>query len=183
MSELAKINGYDIRDKKLADEGTVTTASSTDYVLLEDTNGNYQKISKNSFTEAVRNTLGDLLRTNDKGTSITGVPALSGSGTEQSPYDFGSISTANLASVLGVARLGHNYTNIDDCNNAIDGWNNIYRGRNMPSGYDQTYSFWIYSNTFIDSQCILQLGFGLMAVSMYIRTWQDNRWSSWQTLH
>jgi hypothetical protein len=117
MSELAKINGYDIRDKKLADEGTVTTASSSDYVLLEDTNGNYQKIAKNSFTEAVRNTLGDLLRTNDKGTSITGVPALSGSGTSESPYDFGSISTANLASVLG-GNIPHIY--IDDTNDLND---------------------------------------------------------------
>jgi protein involved in ribonucleotide reduction len=95
MSELAKINGYDIRDRKLADTGTKTTAVNTDYVLLEDTSGNYQKIAKNSFTEAVRNTLGDILRNNDKGTSINGVPALG------SDNDFGSISTANLASVLG----------------------------------------------------------------------------------
>lgn len=96
MAELAKINGYDIRDRKLADTGTKTTAVNTDYVLLEDTSGNYQKIAKNSFTEAVRNTLGDILRNNDKGTSINGVPALG------SDNDFGSISTANLASVLGV---------------------------------------------------------------------------------
>ena len=95
MSELAKINGYDIRDKKLADTGTKTTAVNTDYVLLEDTNGNYQKIAKNSFTEAVRNTLGDILRNNDKGTSVNGLPALG------SDNDFGSITTANLASVLG----------------------------------------------------------------------------------
>ena len=96
MSELAKINGYDIRDKKLADTGTKTTAVNTDYVLLEDTNGNYQKIAKNSFTEAVRNTLGDILRNNDKGTSVNGIPALG------SDNDFGSINLSNLASVLGV---------------------------------------------------------------------------------
>jgi hypothetical protein len=101
MAELAKINGYDIRDKKLADEGTVTNAGSTDYVLLEDTNGNYQKISKSNFTEAIRNTLGEILMTNDKGTSITSVPVISGDGTSLDPYDLGSATTENLASVLG----------------------------------------------------------------------------------
>lgn len=112
MAELAKINGYDIRDKKLADEGTVTDAGSTDYVLLEDTNGNYQKISKSNFTEAIRNTLGEILMTNDKGTSITSVPVISGDGTSLDPYDLGSATTENLASVLGGSMSAGELVNI-----------------------------------------------------------------------
>ena len=56
------------------------------------------KINPASFQEAVRNVLGGLLANNDKGVTISGIPALSGSGAS---LDFGSVTPANLASVLG----------------------------------------------------------------------------------
>lgn len=95
MAELAIINGYDIRDRKLADATTVTDVESSDSIVLKTTSG-YANILKRDFTEAIRETLGGILHNEqDKGTSIDKVAAF---GTDN---NFGSISTANLASVLG----------------------------------------------------------------------------------
>lgn len=73
------------------------TTLTTESVLLKDVNGNYHKILKSYFTEAIRDTLADLLVNNDKGTTIKQIPAIASG-------DFGSITPANLASVLGVFR-------------------------------------------------------------------------------
>lgn len=70
------------------------TTLTTDYVLLKDTNGQYHKILKDSFTEACRNVLAGLLVNNDKGTTISQIAAIASG-------DFGSVTPANLASVLG----------------------------------------------------------------------------------
>ena len=71
------------------------TTLTTESVLLKDVNGNYHKILKSSFTEAIRDTLAGLLVNNDKGTTINQIAAIASG-------DFGSITPANLASVLGV---------------------------------------------------------------------------------
>ena len=71
------------------------TTLTTESVLLKDVNGNYHKILKSSFTEAIRDTLAGLLVNNDKGTTISQIAAIASG-------DFGSITPANLASVLGV---------------------------------------------------------------------------------
>ena len=71
------------------------TTLTTDYILLKDTNGQYHKILKDSFTEACRNVLAGLLVNNDKGTTISQIAAIASG-------DFGSVTPANLASVLGV---------------------------------------------------------------------------------
>ena len=71
-----------------------TTSLTTDYIMLKDTSGAYHKIQKSSFTEAVRNTLASLLVNNDKGTTISQIAAIASG-------DFGSVTPANLASVLG----------------------------------------------------------------------------------
>ena len=70
------------------------TTLTTESVLLKDVNGNYHKILKSSFTEAIRDTLAGLLVNNDKGTTINQIAAIASG-------DFGSITPANLASVLG----------------------------------------------------------------------------------
>lgn len=70
------------------------TTLTTESVLLKDVNGNYHKILKSSFTEAIRDTLAGLLVNNDKGTTINQIAAIANG-------DFGSITPANLASVLG----------------------------------------------------------------------------------
>ena len=70
------------------------TSLTTDYIMLKDTSGNYHKILKDSFTEACRNVLAGLLVNNDKGTTISQIAAIASG-------DFGSVTPANLASVLG----------------------------------------------------------------------------------
>jgi hypothetical protein len=74
------------------------TTLTTESVLLKDVNGNYHKILKSSFTEAIRDTLAGLLVNNDKGTTINQIAAIASG-------DFGSITPANLASVLGAAEF------------------------------------------------------------------------------
>lgn len=105
MSNLQKVNkfqnegGSDVycEDYDLANKGTKSTVASDDYVVLEDVNGDYQKIAKASFVDAVRDALGTVLNNLDKGSSaITRVPAIAGS-------DLGSATLANLASALGVS--------------------------------------------------------------------------------
>lgn len=75
------------------------TTLTTESVLLKDVNGNYHKILKSSFTEAIRDTLAGLLVNNDKGTTINQIAAIASG-------DFGSITPANLASVLGGIKKG-----------------------------------------------------------------------------
>lgn len=70
------------------------TTLTTEYVMLKDTNGVYHKILKSSFTEAIRDVLAGLLVNNDKGTTISQIAAIASG-------DFGSVTPANLASVLG----------------------------------------------------------------------------------
>jgi DNA gyrase/topoisomerase IV subunit A len=80
---------------KVMGAGSQSTLT-TDSILLKDTSGNYHKIDKSSFTEAVRNTMASMLVNNDKGTTISQIAAIASG-------DFGSVTPANLASVLGEA--------------------------------------------------------------------------------
>ena len=99
------------------------TTLTTDYIMLKGTNGRYHKILKDSFTEAVRNVLAGLLVNNDKGTTISQIPAIASG-------DFGSVTPANLASVLGGTIVF--LTNTDDINKiytpGLYSW-----GSNMPN--------------------------------------------------
>jgi hypothetical protein len=83
-----------INDANSVKGAGATTSLTTDYIMLKDTSGAYHKIQKSSFTEAVRNTLASLLVNNDKGTTISQIAAIASG-------DFGSVTPANLASVLG----------------------------------------------------------------------------------
>jgi len=83
-----------LNDAQDAQGAGAQTTLNTEYIMLKGTNGRYHKILKDSFTEAVRNVLAGLLVNNDKGTTISQIPAISSG-------DFGSVTPANLASVLG----------------------------------------------------------------------------------
>ena len=84
-----------LNDAQGAMGASAQTTLTTEYVMLKDTNGIYHKILKSSFTEAIRDVLAGLLVNNDKGTTINQIAAIASG-------DFGSITPANLASVLGV---------------------------------------------------------------------------------
>ena len=83
-----------LNDAQDAQGAGAQTTLTTEYVMLKDTNGRYHKILKSSLTEACRNVLASLLVNNDKGTTISQIAAIASG-------DFGSITPANLASVLG----------------------------------------------------------------------------------
>lgn len=85
-------------DKKLDERTSQSAVETTDYVLLEDTDGAFHKIAKNSFNEAVRGALGSLLNNLDKGTNIKSVVGL---GSASPVNDLGTVTLANLASLLG----------------------------------------------------------------------------------
>lgn len=157
MAELAIVNGYDIRDRKLADAAVDTSVGTNDYVMVETSNGNYIKIGKENFTKSVREILGTIIynQGGDKGTSVSHVPAL------DSNHDLGMTSVANLASVLGVAFAYNKGISIDftknsfisarDLNN-IRGFTGIKTGllnlwgggwSNLPSGITQQIAYLI----------------------------------------
>jgi hypothetical protein len=98
-----------LNDAQDAQGAGAQTTLTTDYIMLKGTNGRYHKIQKDSFTEAVRNVLAGLLVNNDKGTTISQIAAIASG-------DFGSITPANLASVLGAATI---ITNQNDLNNIV----------------------------------------------------------------
>ena len=83
-----------LNDAQNAQGAGAQTTLTTEYIMLKDTSGSYHKILKDSFTEACRNVLAGLLVNNDKGTTIDEIPAIASG-------DFGSVTPANLASVLG----------------------------------------------------------------------------------
>lgn len=85
-----------LEDKHLNDQTSQTAIAATDAVMLKDTSGAYHSIDKGSFNEAVRAAMGSILTNFDKGTSITRIPGI------DSSNDLGSVTAANLASVLGV---------------------------------------------------------------------------------
>ena len=75
-------------------ESSITVDSGSS-IVLEGEDGSPVKVKKDSFMSAVREALGSLIKNNDKGTSINGVAVTDANN------DLGSITTANLASVLG----------------------------------------------------------------------------------
>lgn len=100
MAELALINGYDIRDKKLADANVATSYEdfeTNDQVLLENSDGTYTKINKASFVQAIRQTIGTYIAQENKD-SVTSpnIAVMDGNN------DLGKMSASALASVLGV---------------------------------------------------------------------------------
>ena len=113
VSQIEDKNGVvkDIVDKGLDEKTSQNSIASSDYVLLEDTDGAYHKIAKAFFTEAVRSALGAVINSVAKGNDIAKVPVL------DSNNDLGMGTLANLASVLGgIANMLHapTMTDIDD---------------------------------------------------------------------
>lgn len=163
-----------LNDAQDAQGAGAQTTLTTDYIMLKDTSGNYHKILKDSFTEACRNVLAGLLVNNDKGTTISQIPAIASG-------DFGSVTPANLASVLGAQIQGINITDFNDVpigrwvfvaadSSALHAPNigaNEYRGY-LHYNYAgvSTYAEQVYIDTQIRVMCF--------------RTRNSLEWSSWQ---
>ena len=154
-----------LNDAQDAQGAGAQTTLTTEYVMLKDTEGRYHKILKSSLTEACRNVLAGLLVNNDKGTTISQIAAIASG-------DFGSVTPANLASVLGVVTtsipgMGLNRKTYSQVNgDATDG---------MPG------SDWYHILRFGNTQYGLDMAIPLTSPStLYIRVYNNTTQSSWR---
>ena len=107
LAEIKDKNGdvNELRDKKLADSIAKNTVVNTDNVRMVDTNGKEVFIARDSFISAIRNVLGGFILSNTKA-EAPNIPVFDSNG------DFGAITAANLASVLGVGANPNETVNI-----------------------------------------------------------------------
>jgi len=93
-----------VEDKKLAERTPVSGAASIanlKFLLVNDDTEGFNTAIKAYIDEAIRSALGALVNNLDKGTAISRILATDGNS------DLGTISPANLASVLGVLIGGY----------------------------------------------------------------------------
>lgn len=180
-----------LNDAQDAQGAGAQTTLTTDYIMLKGTNGRYHKILKDSFTEAVRNVLAGLLVNNDKGTTISQVAAIASG-------DFGSITPANLASVLGVPRIvgtltaGETIPSGTDLNNLAN--LPVYRCNsgsiagtltNTPTGFGTNIGFVLfnmqpYGTASINTQVLIQKDDIFIRRSSYNTSTREMTWYEWK---
>jgi len=103
-----KKNGDEViyRDDKIAFAGEASGATDItaqcEYLIKNGQTGEFMNVLKSYIDESVRSALGALVNNLDKGTTIKSVLAT------DSSNDLGSITPANLASVLGVHYISAN---------------------------------------------------------------------------
>ena len=176
-----------LNDAQDAQGAGAQTTLTTDYIMLKGTNGRYHKILKDSFTEAVRNVLSGLLVNNDKGTTISQIPAISSG-------DFGSVTPANLASVLGGLVYSTNIkevTTVTDLNAQIGDSKSFIRlfvsvqssPANLPDGVSSTRFFLEVCN--MSSYYLIQKIYIVQSnnFAIYSRSkFGNNDWTNWKTI-
>lgn len=153
-----------LNDAQGAMGASAQTTLTTEYVMLKDTNGVYHKILKSSFTEAIRDVLAGLLVNNDKGTTINQIAAIASG-------DFGSVTPANLASVLGGAILINGSVN----DIKTPGVYNI--GSTNTDAPTQYCTLVVYKR----ANVIVQVAYGAIYTEVYERIWESNQsvWKPW----
>ena len=166
-----------LNDAQGAMGASAQTTLTTEYVMLKDTSGVYHKIRKSSFTEAIRDVLAGLLVNNDKGTTINQIAAIASG-------DFGSITPANLASVLGV--FANSTTQITDFNTAPtkSGMYHLNVG-NIQNGpgidFQAQGGGWLLVFSVSDSAKLQVVSGSSLDAGVYIRSrWYSSNWSSWR---
>lgn len=92
MAEIAKIKGYDIRDKKLADATSQSTVAATDAIEMKTTSGDQVYITRDSFVQE----MASVLNSNSQST----ISQLFGA---DANGNHAAINMSNLALVLGSA--------------------------------------------------------------------------------
>ena len=163
----------EIQDKDLSRQTAQSSIASSDYIMLEDTDGGYHKISKASFTEAVRGALGSVINSVAKGTDIAKVPVL------DSNNDLGMGTLQNLASVLGVAGpkgvVNVSWNNLD----AGVYWINSLSGEGAPAGtiqYGVLLVFKSLENRVVQIYYPHSSDLSVLAVH---RVYYDGSWTNW----
>ena len=164
----------EIQDYDLHQQTAVQTVAATDYVMLQDTNGAYHKILRNSLVDAIRDVLGASIGGAALGTDIQKIPAL---GTND-VLGFGTL--ANIASVLGGLRYLKFVTNVDnttvsglyyvaspDSPTGLEGWLIVISAYTSGdhSGVGVIQTFINFNNM---TSCVQR-----------IRNWDNNTWGNW----
>ena len=165
-----------LNDGQSAMGASAQTTLTTEYVMLKDTNGVYHKILKSSFAEAIRDTRAGLLVNNDKGTTINQIAAIASG-------DFGSITPANLASVLGGLQQ-FNGSGLDADNITVTGvYANSDNMTNMPTVDSHPNGAW-GSLIHIESQYRIQIYCGgtTNVYGYYIRYRTGSAWRTWKQI-
>jgi hypothetical protein len=165
-----------LNDAQDAQGAGAQTTLTTDYIMLKGTNGRYHKILKDSFTEAVRNVLAGLLVNNDKGTTISQIPAISSG-------DFGSVTPANLASVLGAVTTSIDRGNVDTLTKP-----GLYKWEGSGTAPSGVPSICLVGSLFVvfgpQSMCVqIQIPNTVHLQGLFIRSqWAKDGWSSWANI-
>ena len=94
VKDIAVYKGDNIRDKRLADATSADTVASGDSIVIKTVSGDYVEVDRDSFADEIRKVMGDLIKNNDKGTSVSGITVT------DSNNDLGSVTPANLATAL-----------------------------------------------------------------------------------
>ena len=189
LAEIKDKNGdvNELRDKKLADSVAKNTVVNTDNVRMVDTNGKEVFIARDSFISAIRNVLGGFILSNTKA-EAPNIPVFDSNG------DFGAITAANLASVLGVEqniRIRYSSSNDDfssynseSCNGVTFG--NVNRNSDTLRGDAPINGIYIYMKFIpsVDGLGGFEIASEYYTGSLYIRSFCHGGvgWYSWHKI-
>ena len=186
ITEIARIKGKDIRDKKLADKTEVQQASglpsvgNLKFILENGTDGEFQAALDSIIVDRIRELFGAKLNNLDKGTSVDLIPVIQKSGTSPDfSFDLGSTTPANLASVLSAALLsiGNGYITDPDSFTIANGVCGVYNHSEF-TGVLINFSF----NEQNLYQIIIKGGWADNSVSFVGVRKKTTTWGSWMQL-
>lgn len=161
MAEIAKIKGYDIRDKKLADATSQSTVAATDAIEMKTTSGDQVYITRDSFVQA----MASVLNSNSQST----ISQLFGA---DANGNHAAINMSNLATLLGIMeiRTTTQFAPLDDVGNYMA----LIAGIGMQiSFYDK-----------VHNTCI-QFAYNTYDyTSIRVRNYNyvSNQWNSWKNI-
>ena len=161
-----------LEDKKLAERTAVSGAASIanlKFLLANDDTEGFNTAIKAYIDEAIRSALGALVNNLDKGTAISRILATDGNN------DLGTITPANLASVLGAESA--NFNN-------LTAYKTLYA---LQAGSGVTWSNAPFSDkscllvTFLASFFGIQIAAAYDCSKAYMRSYWGN-WSAWKQI-
>ena len=120
MAEIAKIKGYDIRDKKLADATSQSTVAATDAIEMKTTSGDQVYITRDSFVQA----MASVLNSNSQSTisQLFGADA-NGNHAAINMSNLASNLTTYIASNIGLKLVGRfDYTSTEVGGYPLPSW-------------------------------------------------------------
>lgn len=178
-NSIGNVNVY-YKDRQLKERTAVSNAASIanlKFLLTTGDDEGFRTAIKSYIDEAIRSALGALVDNLDKGTGVSRIL-----GTDSS-HDLGTITPANLASVLG-ALVSLGFSNFDYNNPPSRCFcTHLWYGENYATSHAPKRGNQFAVVLYISSQHILELSFNYYEdFVMYIRMCQDGSWGSWRQI-